>query len=362
MADEYNPADHKTDADQGNPERAKDGVHESQTGAIQQPDAENKGDAADKPVKPAVLVRLWHALWRKRIFFRHHHAGGPNWAEKTSMYITGGILIATVIQALIYWKQAGIMEHSLEQNQQTIALNTGQLAIAGRNARTAENTLAEMKSGGTDTHDLAVAAKGQADRTKDLAKQAVTANSILSSVQRAFVIFIPDTTDLRPYFVNGVLTSYRYQLRAENAGTTPTRDMTFHVQARWFPIPFTLDKSFPFDDMDYTGNKCLSETQEGCQHIPTLLGPKGQSPLGVMVVPINIIERLNNHTERVFFDGWITYRDIFSNTRLHRTYICKELMWADMSRFEGDQVALADCPYHNCTDEECGKEDKQRHQ
>ena len=58
------------------------------------------------------------------------------------------------------------MERSLEQNQQSIALNMGQVAIAGRNAKTAEDTLGEIKKGGTDTHDLAVAAKDQAAAAK----------------------------------------------------------------------------------------------------------------------------------------------------------------------------------------------------
>jgi hypothetical protein len=177
MADEYNPANQKADTEQGNPETAKEGIRESQAGTIQQPDSEKKGGAADKPPKPTILVRVWHALWRKRLLFHRRHDGGPNWAEKTSMYITGGILIATIIQALIYWKQAGIMECSLEQNQQSIALNMGQVAIASRNAKTAENTLGEIKNGAPDTHTLA-------ESTKSAAKTAVEAFHVS---ERAYV-------------------------------------------------------------------------------------------------------------------------------------------------------------------------------
>ena len=58
------------------------------------------------------------------------------------------------------------MERSLEQNQQGIALNMGQVAIASRNAKTAEDSLAQIKSGETDTHNLAVAANDQAAAAK----------------------------------------------------------------------------------------------------------------------------------------------------------------------------------------------------
>jgi len=123
--------------------------------------------------KPPIPIRIWRALWRKRIFW-HPKPDRPhvNWAEITTVCLTIGIVIAAFIQAFIYWRQAGIMERSLEQNQQSIALNTGQVAIAGRNAQTAANTLVEMKSGGTDTHALAEAAGKQATNTEKLAMAA----------------------------------------------------------------------------------------------------------------------------------------------------------------------------------------------
>jgi hypothetical protein len=111
---------------------------ESKSGAIQQPDPKKTGDAADEPPKPPIVVRFWHALWRKRIFF---HRGGPNWAEISVVILTGGILLVGGIQAYIYYEQSQTMQRSLEQNQQTIALNMGQVAIAGRNASAAIQTM-----------------------------------------------------------------------------------------------------------------------------------------------------------------------------------------------------------------------------
>jgi len=92
--------------------------------------------------------------------------------------VTIALLIVGGIQAYIYWKQSRSMELSLIQTQQSIALNMGQVAIAGRNSTTAQDTLTEMKNGGTDTHTLAEAAKKQAANTNKLAIAANTANSI----------------------------------------------------------------------------------------------------------------------------------------------------------------------------------------
>jgi hypothetical protein len=155
MADDHNPASYKTDAEKTNPEEAKHGFSESKARAAQQPGSENNGGDSNRSPKPTILIRLWHALWRKRMLLHHGGSGGPHWAEISVVILTGGILVVGVIQAIIYWEQAQVMERSLEQNQQSIILNMGQVAIAGRNATTAEKTLGEIQKGGPDTHTLA---------------------------------------------------------------------------------------------------------------------------------------------------------------------------------------------------------------
>lgn len=55
--------------------------------------------------------------------------------------VTLAILVVGGLQAYIYWKQSELMKLSLIQTQQSIALNMGQVAIAGRNAKTAEDSL-----------------------------------------------------------------------------------------------------------------------------------------------------------------------------------------------------------------------------
>jgi hypothetical protein len=125
----------------------------------QQTGPEDTGDSSEDAPKPAMMaVRLWHGLWRKRIFFHH---GGPNWAEVSVVILTGGILLVGGVQATIYWEQAQTMQRSLNQNQQTIALNMGQVAIANRNANTAEGTLTEAQNQTAATKDALKSAQNQ---------------------------------------------------------------------------------------------------------------------------------------------------------------------------------------------------------
>lgn len=136
--------------------------------------------------KSSLVVRLIRFLWRRREWRRirrvDHRANGPNWAEITAMIFTGGILIASSIQAGLYYRQADIMQRSLAQNERA-------MWVAERNATTAERTLVEVQKGGTDTHELAVQAKNQADETKDIAAralvQAKATNELATQARRA---------------------------------------------------------------------------------------------------------------------------------------------------------------------------------
>jgi len=141
MDDKNNPAKHKADSEQANYERGKDRIQEGDPSTIKQPDSQKNGDDSTQKPKPAILVRFWHGLWRKRIFLhrRKNHIS-PNWAEKTSMYITCGIMIAAFIQAAIYWEQATLMNTSIDQNERSIILGGGQLVVAGKNEKIAEDT------------------------------------------------------------------------------------------------------------------------------------------------------------------------------------------------------------------------------
>jgi len=68
-----------------------------------------------------------------------HHCWTP--PEIATAFLTFGILGAGLLQACIYWRQSDIMSKSLQQNGDSIIIGRGQLAVAARNASTAEKSL-----------------------------------------------------------------------------------------------------------------------------------------------------------------------------------------------------------------------------
>jgi hypothetical protein len=140
MNHEDSPRNNSDEPQDSNGDGEENRIDPSQAAAPdRQASPSDTGNLHHRP-KPSKLVRFWHALWRKRIFI-HHDPNSPNWAEKSSMVITGGIFLAALVQAGIYWKQADIMQDSLNQNERQIILGQGQLAVAARNAKTAEESL-----------------------------------------------------------------------------------------------------------------------------------------------------------------------------------------------------------------------------
>jgi hypothetical protein len=129
-------------------------------------------------------------------------------AEKVTVFVTFCILLVGGIQAYIYWQQSQTMRESLNQNERTITLGTGQLAVAARNAKTAEDTLAEMKSGGADAHAVAEATKSAAEMAKStlrltlaVNRPSITVTQIHLGVKdqargRDLKIFITDTSEM----------------------------------------------------------------------------------------------------------------------------------------------------------------------
>jgi hypothetical protein len=96
--------------------------------------------------KPSLPVRVLRVLWRRRewrLLDGHH---GPNWAESSIVILTVGILAVGYGQYTVYRKQARLMTESLGQNERAVILGRGQLAVAARNAQTAEDTLGEMQN------------------------------------------------------------------------------------------------------------------------------------------------------------------------------------------------------------------------
>lgn len=141
MDNDAEPTDHQGNAEhhENNPkqEHIRDRVERTPEN-----NSANKGEkASSHNPKPSFSVRAWHILWRRRIwpFNRFHHRPYASWAEIITICVTVTIVLVGSIQAYIYWKQEGVMEQSLRQ--------TGaQLALTNRAAKTAEDTLQEIRN------------------------------------------------------------------------------------------------------------------------------------------------------------------------------------------------------------------------
>lgn len=84
--------------------------------------------------------------------------------------------IANLRKAGVFWLEIGtfialIAYATITKNQWRESIIATDAATSA--AQTASDTLAELKKGSTDTHELAVQAKNQADRTKDVADRAL---------------------------------------------------------------------------------------------------------------------------------------------------------------------------------------------
>src|ERR1700685_2165073 len=141
MPNEINPTDYPNDADyhEEHPQ-TENIVHRFERNSKNSSSRKTESDANHR-IKPSLTVRILRVLWRRRKW-RHMRRveSGPHWAEITTVCVTVGIFLATCIQARIYREQAQIMQDSLQQNERTIILGQGQLMVAARNTKFAEDT------------------------------------------------------------------------------------------------------------------------------------------------------------------------------------------------------------------------------
>lgn len=139
MDDDTNPANHHDGTDHNNKDAQNERVIQGIDGIENNGESRESKQAPHHHKKPSAPVRVLRVLWRRRTWRRMaDREGGVNWAEKTTIFITAAIFIVGVIQAYIYQQQAKIMQASLEQNERSVILNRGQLAVSSRNTETAE--------------------------------------------------------------------------------------------------------------------------------------------------------------------------------------------------------------------------------
>jgi hypothetical protein len=133
----------------------------------------------------------------------------------------------------------------------------------------------------------------------------------------------------------------------ENAGYTPTRQMTTHVSRGFYKNG--LPKNWNFPDL-------------WAEKAPRVFTPVVVSPHGHVNYTISFgyedIDKVISHKSRLFFWGWARYRDVFDETPVHITRFCVEL-----TGFLGNPLSpnlnapvspsFDFCDIDNCQDEEC---------
>lgn len=183
-----------------------------------------------RPKKPFV-VRMWRTLLRRRWFPIKGH---PNWAEVVTLCVTVCLLAVGATQAYIYWQQSVLMENTLSQTDRSLILGNGQLIVANRNAKTAQETLTEMQNSSTDTHTVAEASKNQSVNTGHLAKQATfsaeTARSALVMDQRPWLYVDNIELPVEPQ----LFVPFSFRGWMSNAGKTPGTEVLITEQTKWW--------------------------------------------------------------------------------------------------------------------------------
>jgi hypothetical protein len=85
-----------------------------------------------------------------------------------------------------------------------------------------------------------------------------------------------------------------------------------------------------------------------------LVGPVDKSESDLLPSELSAFKGSETVPNRNYFWGWIVYRDIFPNTKIHVTEFCQRM---SKVMVYGDEKTLyfysEQCKAHNCTDETC---------
>jgi hypothetical protein len=174
------------------------------------------------------------------------------------------------------------------------------------------------------------------NRSASIAKEA------LVKLERAFIA--PGDFSVRQGQVGQQVAEYEFILSWVNSGSTAAREFLTHIN--WDTFLTDIPPDFPFTDM---GTRILQ---------PIFVSPKTTTKSIPLMIDVAIIEAVRVGHIRLFFYGWVTYRDIFEGTPQHITKFCNELY-----RVDGDPYGTVPPqiltwhfrPYtrNNCVDEDC---------
>lgn len=192
--------------------------------------------------------------------------------------------------------------------------------------------------------------KNSADGAKSSAD---TARESLESVQRAFVTFKSINMDYIPKTNKTKGAAWISYAMLENSGTTPAIDKIQHFTGS------NKVKGKPSED-DFIGK--APDIIIGGE-----VGPRAPFNLGRYIVgddfmlggfPLSSIttEKFDKwfSARKIFFWGWIGYRDVFPKTYPHITEFCEWVDEVAANVHWTPRVGFEQCSEHNCTDKHCG--------
>ena len=142
---------------------------------------------------------------------------------------------------------------------------------------------------------------------------AKVANDALVTTQRPFVF----VDEFQSRIVDGV---FQIMPKWINNGATPAQDMKSWVS--WKAFKGEPPTGFNYPDLDATGNTRAPDTEA----VTFFVGPKASVFATTLGVPVRVMEAARKGECRLFIWGWTEYRDMFGNTKLHRTEFCNEVV------------------------------------
>jgi hypothetical protein len=221
------------------------------------------------------------------------------------------------------------MQAALSQTERSIILGRGQLAIAARNAATAEDTLNEMQDSGNDTHALALAAGTQAEAAKKQAYLFEQANR--QNVAQANAALEQSRLEQRAWGVTALnLEGDTLVATITNTGKTPAFRVGIgnYVEQECCDVHGTKTGPAKYTISDHRGT-----LQPGASIFDRTDLSKYAGRINTDQFKKKMVTRLS---------GMIEYRDV--THRQHWTHFCSEAI--------GELKTFNFCPYENDTDDD----------
>jgi hypothetical protein len=139
--------------------------------------------------------------------------------------------------------------------------------------------------------------------------------------------------------------SVRVGLFVANGGVTPPRNLRVKINHQLFANEIPI--GFQFDDLDDTPPRTI------------FLGPSTREAV-YSILPMDTLITAVNRKQRLFFWGWATYSDVFSDTPVRLTEFCLEavnITFSDTTKPSDPttnmRFDIESCDRHNCYDGDC---------